>query len=111
MDSKNDPRKKKIAQNITSSMFNIERIKASNFFMSFFDKFRQPKRLRILEEAQVLVDKELDLKKYFDRMRFNLSATMGLLTPSQKLFAKQMSRIVINEDKSDSELNSFGEEE
>ena len=111
MDSKNDPQKKKIATNITSSMFDIERIMASNFFMSFFDKCRQPKRLRILEEAQVLVDKELDLKKYFDRMRFNLSATMGLLTPSQKLFAKQMSRIAINEDKSDSELNSFGEEE
>ena len=87
-------------------MFSIERIKAPNFFMSFFDKCRQPKRLRILEEAQVRVDKELDLQKYLDRMRFILNAIMGLLTPNQKLFAKHMSKIVINEEQSSSGASS-----
>ena len=76
----------------------MERISFSNFFKSFFDNCRYPKRLRILEEAQIRVDKELDLQKYLSRMRFNLNATMGLLTPNQKMFARQMSRIVINED-------------
>ena len=35
---------------------------------------------------------------------------MGLLTPNQKLFANQMSRIVIDEDKFYSEENSSQEE-
>ena len=36
---------------------------------------------------------------------------MGLLTPNQQLFAKQMSRIVINEDESFSEAISSQEED
>ena len=44
-------------------------------------------------------------------MRFNLTATMGLLTPNQKMFAKQLSQIVIDEDQSDSEPGRFEDHE
>ena len=38
-------------------------------------------------------------------------ATMGLLTARQRIFAKEMSQIVIREDHSDSDYLSISEEE
>ena len=47
------------------------------------------------------MDKELDLSKFLKRMRLFQIATFGLLTNKQRVFAEQMSRMVIEEDHSE----------
>ena len=91
----------------------IERLKFSNFFASFFERCKQQKQRRfLLEKAQERLDKELDLQKFLSRMRATMLATMGMLTPSQRLLVKEMKNIVINEDQSSSEQepSSYDEE-
>ena len=58
----------------------------------------------MLNKAQYHIDKELDLKKFLDKMRMLLTAMLGFLTPKQRLFVEKMSKhIVINDDKINSE--------
>ena len=47
------------------------------------------------------MDKELDLKKFLNRMRLFQIATLGLLTAKQQVFAQKMSHIVVHEDHTD----------
>ena len=91
----------------------IERLKFSNFFASFFERCEQQKKKRLLlKKAQERLDKELDLQKFLSRIRATMIATMGMLTPSQRLIVREMSHIVINEDKSSTEQepSSYDEE-
>ena len=77
----------------------IERLKFSNLFKSFWERCKQQKQKRLLlEKAQERLDKELDLRKFLKQIRANMLATMGILTPSQRLLVREMSHIVINED-------------
>ena len=69
--------------------------------MSFFEYFRQSKKLRLLSQAEQRIDKELDLQKFLDGRRLFKNATMGLLTSRQRLFVQKMSHSVIKEDHSD----------
>ena len=58
----------------------------------------------MLDKAQYHIDKELDLRKFLDKMRMLLTSILGLLTPKQRLFVEKMSKnIVINDDKINSE--------
>ena len=45
---------------------------------------RASKKERRLQAAKVLIDKELDLQKFMQRMRLVLNATLVLLTPEQE---------------------------
>ena len=45
------------------------------------ERFKQPKRYKMLDKAKVRIKKELDLVKFVKRMRSVLSGTIGLLTP------------------------------
>ena len=47
------------------------------------------------------MDKELDLSKFLKRMRLFQIATFGLLSNKQRVFAENMSRMVIEEDLSE----------
>ena len=50
-DNPDDPKRKIFAQNMMTNFNLIERLKFSNFFKSFLERCRQPKRNRLLEEA------------------------------------------------------------
>ena len=52
------------------------------------------------------------MQKFLGRIRVTMLATMGILTPSQRLIVKKMSHIVINEDQSSTEQepSSYDEE-
>ena len=49
--------------------------------MSFIYRCQKPKHSRILEKAQSLVEKELDLKRFLDKIRLSTIALIILLTP------------------------------
>ena len=82
----------------------IEKLKFTNFFASFFERCKQQKQKRLLlEKAQERLDKELDLQKFLKQIRATMLATMGMLTPSQRLLVREMSHIVIHDDQSSTE--------
>ena len=112
-DIQGHPQRKKIAQNMIKDFNLIERLKFSGFFASFWERCKQQKQKRLLlEKAQERLDKELDLQKFLKQIRATMFATMGMLTPSQRLLAREMSHIVINEDQSSTEQepSSYDEE-
>ena len=80
--------------------------------MSFIYQCRKPKRLRIIEKAQNCVEKELDLKRFLDKMRFHTTASIVLLTPKQRAFIERMRHIVVPDDSvsQSSELSSSDEQ-
>ena len=56
--------------------------------MSFVEYCRVRKRNKhFIQNAQALIDKELDLKRFLDRIRLHMTAITGLLTPKQMIFA------------------------
>ena len=79
--------------------------------MSFIYQCRKPKHLRFIEKAQSCVEKELDLKRFLDKMRFHTTASIVLLTPRQRSFIERMRHIVVPDDSktSSSELSSSDE--
>ena len=102
-----------IAQNMVTNFNLIERLKFSNYFKSFWERCKQQKQKRqLLEKAQERLDKELDLQKFLSRIRSTMIATMGILTPSQRLLVREMRHIVINEGQSSTEQepSSYDEE-
>ena len=99
-----DPQRKVIAKNMVKNFNLIERLKFSNLFKSFWERCKQQKHKRLLlKKAQERLDKELDLRKFLKQIRANMLATMGILTPSQRLLVREMSHIVINEGQSSTE--------
>ena len=44
------------------------------------------------------MDRELDLKRFLHRMRMNVTAILGLLTPNQRHFVRKISHVVMDED-------------
>ena len=67
------------------------------FWYRLIQRYRQPKRHKILEKSQLRITKELDLVKFVQRMRTLISGTMGLLTPQQRLFVDEFSQILVYE--------------
>ena len=68
--SKDDPKRKKMADNLIED-FNIDqRFEPVGFFTSFFQRYKNPERHKLLEKSQVKLEKELDLVKFIMRMRF-----------------------------------------
>ena len=59
--------------------------------------FRHPKRYNLFKKAESAVLKELDLIKYIESKRFQLTTTVGLLTPNQKLVTNEFSQVLIYE--------------
>ena len=93
--------------------FNLIEMLKFNFFYSFLKSCKQQKQKRLLlKKAQERLDKELDLQKFLSRIRTTMLATMGMLTPSQRILVKKMSHIVIHEDQSSTEQepSSYDEE-
>ena len=52
------------------------------------------------------------MQKFLKQIRVNMLATMGILTPSQRILVRKMSHLVINEDQSSTEQepSSYDEE-
>ena len=79
-----------------------ERLSSPSFFKRFFlycYNYKSGRRNRILlQKAANSIDQELDLRKFFDRIRLNTIGITGLLTPKQYIFVKNISRIVVNSD-------------
>ena len=80
-DDQNDPKKLGLLQNFIKSFNEDIRVKPVSYLMSFVQKIREPKRYKLLKKSQTRLDKELDLQRFIQRMRLQISATMGLLTP------------------------------
>ena len=59
--------------------------------------FRHPKRYNLVKKAESAILKELDLIKYIESKRFQLTTTVGLLTPNQKLVTNEFSQVLIHE--------------
>ena len=80
--------------------------------MSFIYQCRKPKHLRMIEKAQSCVEKELDLKRFLDKIRFQTTASIVLLSPRQRAFIERMRHIVVPSDtiSSSSELSSSHEQ-
>ena len=60
-DDQNDPKKLGLLQNFIKSFNEDIRVKPVSYLMSFVQKFREPKRYKLLQKSQIRLDKELDL--------------------------------------------------
>ena len=95
----------KIAREIDST----KRVKVPSFFQNIVNKFRAPKKYKLLNKFQIQLDKELDLEKIIRRVRLLVFTSMGILTADQSVFVDSMSRMIVRES-SDFEKTSSDEE-
>ena len=64
----------KIAREIDS----IKRVKVPSFFQNIVNKFKAPKKYKLLNKFQIQLDKELDLEKIIRRVRLLVFTCMGI---------------------------------
>ena len=65
---------------------NIQRIEISSYLKSFIERFRNPKRHKLLEKSVIKIDQQLDLIRFLRNMRYQMTAVTGLLTKDQRLY-------------------------
>ena len=96
-DSKSDPKRKNLLQSLIENFSKDQKLYPESFLKSFIQRCKAPKRFKLLEKSQEKLKKELDLVKFIQSKRIQISATVGLLTPQQMLFADEFSQIVVYE--------------
>ena len=72
-------------------------MKPKGFWPRLIERYKQPKRHKLLQKSENRIKKELDLVKFVKRMRLLISGTMGLLTPQQRLFVDEFSQLLVYE--------------
>ena len=55
-------------------------MKPKGYLEHLINRFRQPKRYKLLRKSQIQVEKELDLQKIIHRLRLLVYTTLGVLT-------------------------------
>ena len=95
----------KIAKEIETT----KRVEVPGFFQNMVNKFKAPKKYKLLRKFQIRLDKELDLEKIIHRVRLLVFTAMGTLTADQSVFVDKMSRMVVRES-TDFEETSSDEE-
>ena len=78
--NKDDTKRKNLLENSLKDSNVDEKRNPGGFFTRFMQRFKQPKRYKLLEKSHTSIKKELDLVKFVQRMRSLLSGVMGLLT-------------------------------
>jgi len=86
-----------------------KRVQVPSFFQSMLDKYRSPKKYKLLNKFQTQLEKELDLEKIIRRIRLLIFTAMGILTADQFVYVDTMSRMIVRES-SDFEETSSDEE-
>ena len=105
-DQPGDLKRKNLLHNLIKSFSLDEPFRPSSFCKSFYDKCRLPKRYKRFKRAQEKILKELDLLKFIESKRLQMSATVGLLTPKQKLIISEFSQVIIHESSHNDISNS-----
>lgn len=91
-----------ILEKIKNSFEGVERIEERGYFQTVLDRCRskrdQVKYLKMLDKAQVRIEKELDLQRFFRRSRAQVRTMLGLLLNHQMYFVDKMSQLVIDDE-------------
>ena len=83
-----------------------KRVKVPGFFQSILDKYKAPKKYKLLNKFQTQLEKELDLEKIIRRIRLLVFSAMGILTADQSVFVDTMSRMIVRESSDFKETSS-----
>ena len=68
---------------------------SKGMFQTFLDKWRNPKRYKLLEKTESLIVRELDLFKAVSQLRMLSLITLGSLTTPRRALATKMTEFVI----------------
>lgn len=90
-------------------MQNTHRVNPISICRHWVDKYRKPKRHRLLTKSQILIEKELDLQKIIHRLRLLVFSSIGILSKEQRIFIDKMSEVVVHESTVDAPTSSDNE--
>ena len=71
---------------ITREYEATNRVEVPGFFKSIIDRFRAPKKYKLLKKFEIQLSKELDIEKIIHRLRFFVYTAMVRLTADQSVF-------------------------
>ena len=57
VDSHNDPKRQKILSNMIVYFNKIQKLELSSYLKSFIERFRSPKRYKLLEKSETKIEK------------------------------------------------------
>ena len=80
-----------------------------SFLEGLRERYKNPKRYKILAKSMTQIEKELDLQKLVHRGRVTLYQALGNLTNEQSVYVDVLSKIVVNES-SDMSMTSSDDE-
>ena len=84
-------------------------IEQLSFLEGLRERYKNPKRYKILAKSMTQIEKELDLQKLVHRGRVTLYQALGNLTNEQSVYVDVLSKIVVNES-SDMSMTSSDDE-